>query len=199
MKHWTTSILRAVALLIFGLAITQAPAMAQGAKLQMPNLDHLRDKAKEVVDVSLDGALLGLASKALSADSSGDAAKIQEMIRGLQGVYVKSFEFDKEGQYAKEDVDAIRSQVQALGWQRVVGVLSKNDGDNVEVYTMTEGGQVSGLAIIAADPKELTVVNIVGPIDLEKLVDLGGKLGIPRIEKQKEKKPKKEQTDETTK
>ncbi|PYP83298.1 MAG: hypothetical protein DMF61_23900 [Blastocatellia bacterium AA13] len=192
MKRIREGLLKGIGLLIFCLAMAEAPAMAQAAKLQLPNLDHLRDKATEVVDVSLDGALLRLASKALSSDTSGNGAKIQEMIQGLQGVYVKSYEFDKEGQYSKEDVEAIRAQVMGGGWQRVVGVLSKHDGDNVEVYAMNEGNQVTGLAIIAADPKELTIVNIVGPVDLEKLVELGGKLGIPRLEKGKEKKSKKE-------
>jgi hypothetical protein len=35
--------------------------------------------------------------------------------------------------------------------------------------------------IISAEPKEFTVVNIVGPVDLEKLAGLEGQFGIPRI------------------
>ena len=38
-----------------------------------------------------------------------------------------------------------------------------------------------GLAIIAAEPKELVIVNIVGPIDLEKLSQLEGIFGIPDL------------------
>ena len=47
---------------------------------------------------------------------------------------------------------------------------------------MRTGDQVSGLAVLATDPKELTVVNIVGPIDLEKLTQLEGQFGIPDLD-----------------
>ena len=44
------------------------------------------------------------------------------------------------------------------------------------------------LWIIAAQPKELTVVNIVGSIDLDQLSKLGGQFGIPKIDVEPEKK-----------
>ena len=43
----------------------------------------------------------------------------------------------------------------------------------------TAAGQISGLAVLATDPKEITVVNIVGPVDLEKLSELEGNFGVP--------------------
>ena len=181
---------RAIGAALFCLVITGAQAFGQAAKLQLPNLEHLHGKAKEVVDVSLDAGLLKLAGRVLSTERSGDEAKVRELIQGLQGVYVKVFEFDKEGQYSKADVELVRAQIKAPGWSRIVGVVSSKDGDNVDVYAMTEGGQITGLAIISAEPKELTIVNIVGTIDLEKLGELGGKFGIPKLGKTK--KPKKE-------
>ena len=36
-----------------------------------------------------------------------------------------------------------------------------------------------GSQLLATDPKEITVVNIVGPVDLEKLSDLEGNFGVP--------------------
>ena len=187
-----TSILLSAAAVIFCVAAVGTTALGQAAKLQLPNLEHLHGKAREVVDVSLDGPMLKMAGKFLSNEKSSSEADAKELVDKLHGVYVKSFEFDKEGQYSKEDVESVRSQLRGPGWSRIVGVVSKQGGDNVEVYTMTEGGQMTGLAIIAAEPKELTIVNIVGPVDLEKLGDLGGKLGIPRLDKEKTKKSKKE-------
>jgi hypothetical protein len=48
---------------------------------------------------------------------------------------------------------------------------------------------VNGLAVLHSDEKELTVVNIVGPVDLDKLADLEGQFGVPElgIESQKPK------------
>ena len=58
---------------------------------------------------------------------------------------------------------------------------------------MTEAAtsNVLGLAILSLEPKELTVVNFVGSIDLEKVSALEGKMGIPKMKLEKTKNPKK--------
>ena len=43
------------------------------------------------------------------------------------------------------------------------------------------GSQIGGLAIIAAEPKELTIVSLTGTISMDDLADLGGQFGIPKI------------------
>jgi hypothetical protein len=45
------------------------------------------------------------------------------------------------------------------------------------------GDRINGLVIISAEPREFTVVNIVGDIDLDRLSKLEGEFGIPRITK----------------
>ena len=54
------------------------------------------------------------------------------------------------------------------------------------------GDQISGLAVLSIDPKEFTVVNIVGPIDLEKLSKLEGQFGVPDLGIEREKPKKKD-------
>ena len=51
----------------------------------------------------------------------------------------------------------------------------------LEVYLLFNGEQVGGLAVLHTDDKELTVVNIVGPVDLDKLAKLEGQLGVPDL------------------
>jgi hypothetical protein len=45
------------------------------------------------------------------------------------------------------------------------------------------------MAVLHSDDRELTVVNIAGPVDLDKLAQLEGQLGVPDlgIEKKKTK------------
>ena len=62
--------------------------------------------------------------------------------------------------------------------RRCLDMIAK-DGDNVDVYLMTIGDEIAGLAVVSAEPKEFTVVNIVGPINLEKLSQLEGSFGVP--------------------
>jgi hypothetical protein len=42
-----------------------------------------------------------------------------------------------------------------------------------------------GLAVIATEPRQLTIVNIVGAIDLDKLHRLEGRLGVPKLPSEK--------------
>jgi hypothetical protein len=161
------------------LACTAAPSLAQNGKLQLQNLEKLSSKAAEVNDVTLDGAVLQLAAKFLDAEGDSESREIEEMVRNLKGIYVKNFEFDEPNQYSQADVEAIRTQLAVPGWQRIVTSHNKRNHENDEVYLLKEGEKVTGVAILVAEAKELTVVNIVGPIDFDKLGELGGHFGIP--------------------
>jgi hypothetical protein len=165
-------------------------AFAQDARLRIGNLDKLADKAAEVVDVTLDGPMLQLAAKFMSDDRSPEEAQAREIVKKLKGVYVKSFEFDNGGEYSQEDVDLIRAQLRSPGWKKIVNVRSKRDHENDEIYLMGyDPDNIQGMAIISAEPKELTVVNIIGPIDVDKLSALEGNLGIPHMGLHKKGKP----------
>ncbi|HVR38352.1 MAG TPA: DUF4252 domain-containing protein, partial [Thermoanaerobaculia bacterium] len=99
---------------------------------------------------------------------------------------VRSYEFSEEGAYDRSAIERVRKQL-GPNWKKIVNVRSRNS-ENVEIYTQMRGDAITGLVVISAEPRELTIVNIVGPIDLEKLADLEGKFGIPRVTKDKEKK-----------
>ena len=166
------------------------PLMAQDIKIPA-NLEKLADKATEVVDVTLDASLLQLAARFLP-NSDPDTARIKKLINGLKGIYVRSFEFDKTGEYSLADVESIRSQLHGPGWARIVGVRKLKSGENSEVYVKSDGNAISGLTIIAAEAKELTIVNISGPIRPEDLQELGGHFGIPKMESEPKSDKKEE-------
>ena len=152
---------------------------AQDSRIQMAGLDHLATKASQTVDVNLDERLIRLALKVFS-DKDDDERQVKALIANLKGIYVKSFEFDADGQYAPADVETIRTQLRAPGWTRLVNVTSKKEG-MLEVYLLFNAEQVGGLAVLHTDDRELTVVNIVGPVDLDKLAKLEGQLGVPDL------------------
>jgi hypothetical protein len=71
-----------------------------------------------------------------------------------------------------DDINAIRKQLSAPGWSKIVSNEEKDKGGNwelQEVWLFNPGGKLSGIFIINAEPGELQVVNIVGPIDFSKL------------------------------
>jgi hypothetical protein len=116
---------------------------AQDIKLPA-SLDRLAAKASEVVDVTLDANLLQLASRFLS-DKDPDDAKVKKLIGGLKGIYVRSFEFDKPGEYQDSDVEPPRTQLRTPAWSRIVGVRSLKSGENSEVYVKTGTERSAGL------------------------------------------------------
>ena len=171
------------ALMIWSLlsVITAATAYAQDpAKIDMSHLDKFAERADKVIDVTVSEQLLQLAASFLNEKRSPDEGKIKELILGLKGVFVKRFEFEKEGEYTMADVESIRSQLSSPAWSKIANVRSKREG-NYDVSIMSEGSVIKGLAVLAAEAKAFTVVNVVGPIDLAKLSELEGKFGIPHF------------------
>jgi len=159
-----------------------APLAAQDIRLPA-SLDRLAAKAEESVDVTLDRSLLQLAARFLS-DRDEDQAKAKRLLSGLEGVYVRSYQFASEGEYNVADVDSVRAQLQAPAWSRIIGVKSGHRNQDVDVYFKILGGgrQIGGVVILATEPRELTIVNIVGTLDPDQLHDLGGQFHIPNID-----------------
>lgn len=167
--------------IVFTLMLAIAiPASAQRINLDFPGL---AERAEEVVDVTLDASMLRLAAKFLGGNDP-DEREIRHMINGLQGIYVRSYEFAKDGEYDKSLIDRVKSQLGPT-WKPLVTVRSKTK-ENVNIMADVRGDRINGLVIIAAEPREFTVVNIVGDIDIDRLSKLEGEFGIPRITKDKD-------------
>jgi hypothetical protein len=105
------------------LAVLPIAVRAQDFKIQA-DVEKLSAKAKETVEVTMDGPMLKWASKFLSAEDP-EEKKCAELVANLRGIYIRSFEFDKEGAYTSAEVEALRSQVHGSAWSRVVGVRSE--------------------------------------------------------------------------
>jgi Domain of unknown function (DUF4252) len=155
--------------------LVAVPASAQKINLDFPGL---ADRAEEVVDITIDANMLKLAAKFFSGKKADERA-LRDMISGLEGIYVRSYEFAKEGQYDRALVDNIKRQL-GSNWQPLVTVRSKKK-ENVNIYARMVGESVTGLVIISAEPREFTVVNINGPIDIERLSAMEGQFGIPEF------------------
>jgi hypothetical protein len=170
--------MRPAAILALG-ATLAATLWAQQFKF---NLDHLASKASGSFDVSLNTSMLQFAGKFLDGKNP-DEAQVKKLIVGIEGIYIKSFEFQKDGAYAPADLEKVRNQLKAPEWSRIVGIKSGGESENIEVWVRNENGKVTGVAILASEPRQLTVANLVGNIDLDSLADLGGHFGLPKMKK----------------
>jgi hypothetical protein len=183
LNSWLKLLCLAVALAATAAAQAQPPQQG-AARLQLDNEDSLAQKATELIDVNLDENLLRIIpKKIITKTEDGKSIDIGKIVGGLRGVYVRSYGFNNEGEYSEGNLAAVRTQLRSPGWARLVNIVKKKDGDNVhvEVYMMTATGRIDGIAILALEPKRLTLVNIVGSIDLEQLSQLEGQFGIPEL------------------
>ena len=164
---------------LLGLALICSGLWAQsGAQLDM-KLQHLEEKADEVVSVNLEGESLDLGRKLLAV-RKGVTAPVRELVKGLKGIYMRRFWFGSKKAYEPEDTDGIRQQMAGPGWVPMIDVKGRNR-PGVTVYSYMENEKVAGVTVLSQEEQELTVVNIVGPVDLETLVTLGEQMGLPAM------------------
>jgi len=156
-----------------------APLVMSGQQAKL-NLDQLQAKASEHLDLNLNATTLQFAAKFLDADDP-EEAQIKKMVSGLEGIWVRHFVFKASNSWTQADLEAIRAQLRGPEWTKIVGVKSEDEDETDEVYMRTVGNKMAGVAILAASGKELTVVQISGPIDLDALATLGGHMGVPKF------------------
>lgn len=174
---------------------TQAVS-GQDARLNFEKLNGLETRARDVVEVNIDGKLLELAKRVTTKVKDENAKKVGEAIGGLKGIYVRVFNFEKENEYNIADIDEIRAQLNAPGWEKLANVRSKRNNQKVDVYTMFTGNVMSGVAVVISSSKSVALVNAIGPIDIEMLVELSGKMNIPKIDIERDPPATKPKTQE---
>jgi hypothetical protein len=164
----------------FACCLLLAGCAALTAQQFQINLDHLAVRSSNSVEISLSGSTLQLAARFLGSKDP-DEARVKKLILGLEGIYVRTFSFKAPGEWSSADLDSIRKQLRSPQWSRVVGVKG-GEGGTEEIYVRNGETKLTGVAILIAEAKSLTVVNIAGPVDLDSLADLGGHLGIPKLD-----------------
>ncbi|HEX2253636.1 MAG TPA: DUF4252 domain-containing protein [Thermoanaerobaculia bacterium] len=166
------------AVLALPAAAQPVSAAASAAPLRLTQLQALEGHAAEVVEVTLDGELLRLAAGLMSGEEESDP-ELRALLGQLRGVYVNSYVFAEDGAYDRGIVQRLRGGL-GSGWQRMVNVRSRG-AENVEIWVRPAGSRFDGLVIFAAEPRELTVVQLVGSVDVDTLARLEGHLGVPRL------------------
>jgi len=151
-------------------------------ELNIPNFSHLRQKATDSTDITIDGFLMRIARK-FAANHAADEAHDEalSLLQDVKSVRVRNFTFDSDDAYSQTDIDSVRKQLQGPGWSALATVHKREPREDVDVYICLENDKVRGLAVIASEPREFTIVNIVGSIDLDKISQLEGEFGIPRM------------------
>jgi len=161
-------------------------------------LDKLGDNAKNKTVITLDGDMLKMASGFLSNGGKSEADSIKPLVDSLTGVYIRSFEFDKEGQYNDQTLEPLRAYLKQASWNKIVESREPKEYSEIYLHPIANG-RLGGIAVISAEPREVTVVLINGNLKQEDLAKLSGNMGIPDLKlnkKNSDKTPKGKKDDE---
>ena len=154
-------------------------AAPESGRLVLPDFHSLESQATESTVVTVGPWLLHFASHCVD-HSDPDGAATQRVLANIKSITIHSYEFDRDFVYSQADVDAVRAQLHTSNWNRLAQVHSKHR-DNVDVYVSMENDRTTGLAIISSEPRELTIVNVVGSISPEDLQRLSSHLNVPGL------------------
>lgn len=133
-------------------------------------------RASDVTEVTLSKQMLAFAAKFMDKNDKDDA-EARQLIQNLDGIYVRSYEFDKDNQVTPEEIDKLRAHYETGEWTPMVRSREKKNRETADVLMKVVNGETRGLLVLASEPRELTIVLILGPIkpeDLSKLHGLGG-------------------------
>jgi hypothetical protein len=151
---------------------------AQDARLRLDHLNRLAARATESVEITMNDAHTQFLGKLVSLSES-DQSKLKGLLSKLKGIYVRGYEFAQDGEYSDADIEEIRAQLRAPGWERIVEVRDRNSGSD-EVFFMPRDGEVAGFAALSTKPRKVCVINIVGPMDFDDMALLDREFHLTR-------------------
>jgi len=151
---------------------------AQDARLKLPEFRSLASKATESVNISLSPWLLHMAG-AFIDDKDEDSVATKHLLAGIKAIEVRSYQFATDNSYSAADIDSVRSQL--AGWSQIMQVHHREKSEDVDMYVLIENNVTKGFALIAREPREFTIINIVGSINIEDLPKLQSHLHLPKV------------------
>jgi hypothetical protein len=142
--------------------------------------DKFSHGAKSSTEVNLDRKMLAMAAKFAGSDSDDKDDKDEaKLANKLEFVIVRSYEYEKPGQYNMADVEEFQRRLESGGWSHIVKTRSATENTDVCVKT-DENGAFSELVVISAEPTELTFVHLKGHMSMDELTKAGAKYGVPQ-------------------
>ncbi len=73
-----------------------------------------------------------------------------------------------------DDIQKLRSYFETSDWSPIVRERDKKYGESTDVMMKIVNGETHGMFILDVEPKELSIVLILGPVKMEDLSKLGG-------------------------
>jgi hypothetical protein len=151
----------------------------QGAKLRLPDFQPLADKATDSVNISVSPWLLRTMTSLVDAQDA-DGVKTKEILGRIQSIDIRSYEFATDFVYSRQDIESVRRQLTGPGWTQLMQSHNREKGEDLDIYLSMENNRTTGFALIACEPREFTIINIVGSVSAEDLPKIENYLHLPK-------------------
>lgn len=184
MRHYKTMLV-VPALLAIAALLAALPAVAKDAPgyidldfIQIPN------GADEIEDINLGPVLKEVVREA----RENEDLEIAELLGMVHNLRLISFSLDdhRTTEQAAAGVDKLQDQLRSEDWDRLMRI---KDGDEItSIHIKYHDDNMVGLTVVSFTPdEEFLVVNVVGDLDLGKLMRLAGQLDQNELEDYLEK------------
>lgn len=148
-------------ILCCALLLVMSPAWCGSPGLDIPHFGELRARAVESTELTIGPLILGLARWFTRDEPDNDDT---QLLRGMKRVVIRHYEFASDVAVPRSQMEAIRSQLTAPRWSRLLQARDAG-GEDVGIYVARDGEQISSLAIIAVEPRAFTLIHVVGKLD----------------------------------
>lgn len=138
---------------------------------------ELAARASNVTEVTLGKNMLDFAAQFMSGKDEDDV-EARKLIQGLDGIYVRDYEFEKDGDYTPEQLEQLRQYFETSQWTPIVRDRERKSRESTDVMVKMVNGESRGMFILDAEPKEISIVLILGPIRMDQLGQLKGLSGL---------------------
>jgi len=177
---------RVIKIALLSVALLSLPAI--GSSQEEPieanpgylDLDAILDGSDQFItsEVYLRNYILKMIAK-VTQNQEPDFAN---MLRAIKLIRVVEFNFDGEdGNTTRARAEELVKAMSSSKWDTLV--RSREEGSNLNICIQSDrGDHIYALAIVNWDDSEMTIVNVVGDIDLEMLARLGEQFDIDALE-----------------
>ena len=144
---------------------------------------QIPDDAEEIQDIDL-GPVLKDVIREAEANNDHEIVALLAMVHSLR---LRAFSVDENSvKMARESVDKVTARLKKDDWDTLMKF--KDEGELTTINIKYHDDNMVGLTVVVFDPtEEVLFVNVVGELDLGKLMKLAGELDSGELEEYLEK------------
>lgn len=145
------------------------------------SVDALGQHATFHTSFTFDRSMLRFANNFMD---SGDQ-ETRSAVDKLDAISVHVYHFSAPGMYDPAILSSVRAEYEATGWKHMVTAHPKGDPFNpaeTDLWISFAHMQVTGMAVLLADAKDVEVIGITGNLSPLDLLHLRGHFGIPKFD-----------------